>query len=113
MALNLPPNVKINPDSGTYIITSPTGKTFTVGLGNGTAEQQQQILNNYVNAVNKNTPTTVTITDPISGNPRQLSFDPVTITSDKESLDQQRALITASKRQARVDRKSTRLNSSH
>ena len=36
MALNLPPNVKINPDSGTYIITSPTGKTFTVGLGNGT-----------------------------------------------------------------------------
>ena len=102
MALNLPPNVKINSDSGTYIITSPTGKTFTVGLGNGTAEQQQQILNNYVNAVNKNTPTTVTITDPNSGNPRQLSFDPVTITSDKESLAQQRALITASKRQARV-----------
>ena len=102
MALNLPPNVKINPDSGTYIITSPTGKTFTVGLGNGTTEQQQQILNNYVNAVNKNTSTTVTITDPINGNSRQLSFDPVTISSDKESLDQQRALITASRRQARL-----------
>jgi len=102
MALNLPPNVKINPDSGTYIITSPTGKTFTVGLGNGTTEQQQQILNNYVNAVNKNTSTIVTITDPINGNPRQLSFDPVTISSDKESLDQQRALITASRRQARL-----------
>ena len=94
--LTLPPNVKQDPNTGLYFITNPQGKTVRVN-----ADTQQQ-LNQYVTAVNTGVPTTVTTTDPTTGNPRSQVFDSTAIIAETDSINRQRELLTAGKRQAGV-----------
>ena len=94
--LTLPPNVKQDPNTGLYFITNPQGKTVRVN-----ADTQDQ-LNQYVNAVNTGVPTTVTTTDPTTGNPRSQVFDSTAIIAETDSINRQRELLTAGKRQAGV-----------
>lgn len=94
--LNLPPNVKQDPNTGLYLITNGQGKTVRVN-----ADTQDQ-LNQYVNSVNTGTPASVTVTDPNTGNPRTRTFDPGAIISERESINKQNELLTAGKRQAGV-----------
>jgi hypothetical protein len=94
--LNLPPNVKQDPNTGLYFITNPQGKTVRVN-----ADTQDQ-LNQYVNSVNTGVPATVTTTDPNTGNPRTRTFDSNAIISEREAINRQNELLTAGKRQAGV-----------
>ena len=94
--LTLPPNVKQDPNTGLYFITNPQGKTVRVNAGT------QQQLDQYVTAVNTGVPTTVTTTDPTTGNPRSQVFDSTAIIAETDSINRQNALLTAGKRQAGV-----------
>ena len=94
--LTLPPNVKQDPNTGLYFITNPQGKTVRVNAGT------QQQLDQYVTAVNTGVPTTVTTTDPTTGNPRSQVFDSTAIIAETDSINRQRELLTAGKRQAGV-----------
>ena len=94
--LNLPPNVKQDPNTGLYFITNPQGKTVRVN-----ADTQDQ-LNQYVNSVNTGVPATITTTDPNTGNPRTRTFDSNAIISEREAINRQNELLTAGKRQAGV-----------
>jgi hypothetical protein len=94
--LNLPPNVKQDPNTGLYLITNAQGKTVRVN-----ADTQEQ-LNQYVNSVNTGVPAQITITDPNTGNPRTRTFDSNAIISEREAINKQNELLTAGKRQAGV-----------
>jgi hypothetical protein len=94
--INLPPNVKQDPNTGLYLITNAQGKTVRVN-----ADTQEQ-LNQYVNSVNTGVPATVTVTDPNTGNPRTRTFDSNAMISQQESVANQQQLLTAGKRQAGV-----------
>jgi hypothetical protein len=94
--LVLPPNVKLDPNTGLYRITNAQGKTIRVN-----ADTQEQ-LNQYVKSVDTGVPATVTVTDPNTGNPRTQTFDSAKIVSQTDSINQQNALLTAGKRQAGV-----------
>lgn len=94
--INLPPNVKQDPNTGLYLITNAQGKTVRVN-----ADTQEQ-LNQYVNSVNTGVPATITVTDPNTGNPRTRTFDSNAIISETDSINKQNALLTAGKRQAGV-----------
>jgi hypothetical protein len=94
--INLPPNVKQDPNTGLYLITNAQGKTVRVN-----ADTQEQ-LNQYVNSVNTGVPATVTTTDPNTGNPRTRTFDSNAMISQQESVANQQQLLTAGKRQAGV-----------
>ena len=94
--LTLPPNVKQDPNTGLYFITNPQGKTVRVNAGT------QQQLDQYVTAVNTGVPTTVTTTDPTTGNPRSQVFDSTAIIAETDSINRQNVLLTAGKRQAGV-----------
>jgi len=94
--LNLPSNVKQDPNTGLYLITNAQGKTVRVN-----ADTQDQ-LNQYVNSVNTGVPATVTTTDPNTGNPRTRTFDSNAIISEKDAINRQNELLTAGKRQAGV-----------
>jgi hypothetical protein len=94
--LNLPPNVKLDPNTGLYRITNAQGKTVRVS-----ADTQDQ-LNQYVKSVDTGVPATITITDPNTGNPRTQTFDSGKIIAQTDSINQQNALLTAGKRQAGV-----------
>ena len=94
--INLPPNVKQDPNTGLYLITNAQGKTVRVN-----ADTQDQ-LNQYVNSVNTGVPATITVTDPNTGNPRTRTFDSNAIISQQDSVANQQQLLTAGKRQAGV-----------
>jgi len=94
--INLPPNVKQDPNTGLYLITNSQGKTVRVN-----ADTQEQ-LNQYVNSVNTGVPATVTVTDPNTGNPRTRTFDSTAMIAQQESVANQQQLLTAGKRQAGV-----------
>jgi hypothetical protein len=94
--LNLPPNVKLDPNTGLYRITNAQGKTVRVS-----ADTQDQ-LNQYVKSVDTGVPATITVTDPNTGNPRTQTFDSGKIIAQTDSINQQNALLTAGKRQAGV-----------
>jgi hypothetical protein len=94
--LNLPSNVRQDPNTGLYLITNAQGKTVRVN-----ADTQDQ-LNQYVNSVNTGVPATVTVTDPNTGNPRTRTFDSNAMISQQESVANQQQLLTAGKRQAGV-----------
>ena len=94
--LNLPPNVKQDPNTGLYFITNPQGKTVRVN-----ADTQDQ-LNQYVNSVDTGVPASITVTDPNTGNPRTRTFDSNAIISETDAINKQNALLTAGKRQAGV-----------
>ena len=93
--LNLPPNVKQDPNTGLYFITNSQGKTVRVN-----ADSQSQ-LDQYVKSVDTGVPTTVTTTDS-DGNPRQRTFDSNAIINQTDSINNQNRLMTATKRQAGV-----------
>ena len=93
--LNLPPNVKQDPNTGLYFITNSQGKTVRVN-----ADSQSQ-LDQYVKSVDTGVPTTVTTTDS-DGNPRQRTFDSNAIIKQTDSINNQNQLMTATKRQAGV-----------
>lgn len=90
--LNLPPNAKQDPNTGLYIITDNAGNTFRVG-----AETQSQ-LDSYVNSVNTGKSVSVPSTNPMTGDTRNVTFDPVAITAQTNSIAQERALLTQTKR---------------
>ena len=94
--LNLPPNVKLDPNTGLYRITNAQGKTVRVS-----ADTQDQ-LDQYVKSVDTGVPATITVTDPNTGNPRTQTFDSGKIIAQTDSINQQNALLTAGKRQAGV-----------
>jgi len=94
--LVLPPNVKLDPNTGLYSITNAQGKTVRVN-----ADTQDQ-LNQYVKSVDTGVPAAVTVTDPNTGNPTTQTFDSGKIISQTDSINQQNALLTAGKRQAGV-----------
>lgn len=94
--LNLPSNVKQDPNTGLYLITNAQGKTVRVN-----ADTQAQ-LDQYVNSVNTGVPATVTVTDPNTGNPRTRTFNPDAIVAQQDSVANQQQLLTAGKRQAGV-----------
>jgi hypothetical protein len=94
--LNLPSNVKQDPNTGLYLITNAQGKTVRVN-----ADTQDQ-LNQYVNSVNTGTPASITVTDALTGNPRTRTFDPGAIVAQQDSQANQAQLLTAGKRQAGV-----------
>ena len=93
--LNLPPNVKQDPNTGLYFITNSRGKTVRVN-----ADSQSQ-LDQYVKSVDTGVPTTVTTTDS-DGNPRQRTFDSNAIINQTDSINNQNQLMTATTRQAGV-----------
>lgn len=94
--MNLPKNVTQDPNTGLYIITNSAGQKFRVN-----ADTQSQ-LNQYVNSVNSGTPTTVTVTDPNTGNQKTSTFNPTQISSTQTAQANQVQLLTAGKRQAGV-----------
>jgi len=94
--LNLPSNVRQDPNTGLYLITNAQGKTVRVN-----ADTQDQ-LNQYVNSVNTGVPATVTVTDPNTGNPRTRTFDSTAMIAQQDSVANQQQLLTAGKRQAGV-----------
>lgn len=92
MALNLPNNVKQDPNTGLYIITSPSGQTFRVN-----ASTQSQ-LDSYVNSVNTNTPVNVQVTNPSTGVNETKVFNPVQIANTTNAINQNNLLLTETKR---------------
>jgi len=94
--INLPPNVKQDPNTGLYLITNAQGKTVRVN-----ADTQEQ-LNQYVNSVNTGVPATITVTDPNTGNPRTRTFDSNAIVAQQDSVANQQQLLTDGKRKAGV-----------
>jgi hypothetical protein len=92
MALNLPNNVKQDPNTGLYIITSPSGQTFRVN-----ASTQSQ-LDSYVNSVNTNTPVNVQVTNPTTGVNETKVFNPVQIANTTNAINQNNLLLTETKR---------------
>ena len=94
--IKLPPNVTVDPNTGLYVIRNDAGQSWRVN-----AESQAQ-LDQYVQSVNTGQPTTVTITDPSTGDPRTRTFDPVAIQAQKEAIARENALLTAGKRQAGI-----------
>lgn len=83
--LRLPPNVRIDPDTGYYVITNRGGKSVRV------AAQTQNQLDTFVRSVNSNTPVTVTQINPTTGLEQNTVFDPAKIIADTDALAQQRA----------------------
>ena len=94
--IKLPPNVTVDPNTGLYVIRNDKGQSWRVN-----AESQAQ-LDQYVQSVNTGQPTTVTITDPSTGDPRTRTFDPVAIQAQKEAIARENELLTAGKRQAGI-----------
>jgi hypothetical protein len=91
--IKLPPNVTLDSNTGLYIIRNPQGQTIRVG-----ADTQAQ-LDQYVNSVNTGVPTSITVTDPNTGNPRTSNFDPTAIIQQSNEIAAQNALLTTTKRQ--------------
>lgn len=81
MSLTLPPNVRIDDNTGLYIITNSKGQTFRVNA------QDQAQLNAYVQSVNTNTPTTITAINPATGLPVTSGFNPEFILNQRKELE--------------------------
>ena len=81
MSLTLPPNVRIDDNTGLYIITNSKGQTFRVNA------QDQTQLNAYVQSVNTNTPTTITAINPNTGLPVTTGFNPEFILNQRKEMD--------------------------
>jgi hypothetical protein len=91
--LKLPPNTTLDPNTGLYIIRNPQGQTIRVGA------QTQAELDQYANSVQTGTPISVTTTNPNTGNPQTSNFDPNAIIQQRQGIESQAALLTATKRQ--------------
>jgi len=96
MDLRLPSNVRVDENTGLYIITNSKGQTFRVNA------QNQAQLDTYVQAVNTNTPTTITTTNPNDGTPVTTNFNPELIQTQRTQVINQQTLLTNGKRQAGV-----------
>lgn len=96
MSLTLPPNVKIDANTGLYIITNNKGQTFRVNA------QDQTQLDTYVKAVDTNTPTTITATNPATGNPVTSNFNPELILNQRKELDDFYALQKETKQKTGI-----------
>ena len=94
--LNLPSNVKQDPNTGAFIITNAQGKTLQVAAGT------QDQLDAYVNSVNTGAPITVTTTSPSTGNPVTREFNPTAIYNAQEDSGSRLAAMTAVKRQTGI-----------
>ena len=89
---NLPPNARIDPNTGLVLVTNDQGFTFRVN------PKDQTQLDQYVNAIASNTTVAVQNTD-ADGNPKTSSFDPQAIQSRVRGINAQNALMTQTKRE--------------
>lgn len=96
MSLTLPPNVRIDDNTGLYIITNSKGQTFRVNA------QDQTQLNAYVQSVNTNTPTTITAINPATGLPVTTGFNPEFILNQRKENEDFFALQKETKRKTGI-----------